>query len=173
MEGLIDVSARWMIRAMAAAALMAPIVSAQAQDFMERSHKQQGPQPEVKPKVDEKAYKAALEKIPVPDKKYDPWGGRVRRIKRRRLRNRTRRRRIRSPARANRYNRGSRKISCCHILRRSAKLPIFRATAYCLLPFSKIRISIDSKTTRRRTESSKSAGNVRPVLLRCQRTHGE
>jgi len=42
---------------------------------MERSHKQQGPQPEVKPKVDEKAYKAALEKIPVPDKKYDPWGG--------------------------------------------------------------------------------------------------
>jgi hypothetical protein len=41
---------------------------------MERSHKQQGPQPEVKPKVDEKAYKAALEKIPVPDKKYDPWG---------------------------------------------------------------------------------------------------
>jgi hypothetical protein len=45
-----------------------------AQDFMERSHKQQGPQPEVKPKVDEKAYKAALEKIPAPKEKYDPWG---------------------------------------------------------------------------------------------------
>jgi hypothetical protein len=26
------------------------------------------------PKVDEKAYKAALDRIPVPDKKYDPWG---------------------------------------------------------------------------------------------------
>ena len=26
------------------------------------------------PKVDEKAYKAALEKIPEPKEKYDPWG---------------------------------------------------------------------------------------------------
>lgn len=26
------------------------------------------------PKIDEKAYKAALDRIPVPDKKYDPWG---------------------------------------------------------------------------------------------------
>ena len=29
---------------------------------------------EKKPKVDEKAYKAALDRIPVPDKPYDPWG---------------------------------------------------------------------------------------------------
>ena len=29
---------------------------------------------ENKPKVDEKAYKAALDRIPVPDKPYDPWG---------------------------------------------------------------------------------------------------
>jgi hypothetical protein len=29
---------------------------------------------EIKPKVDEKAYKAALEKIPEPKEKYDPWG---------------------------------------------------------------------------------------------------
>ena len=28
-----------------------------------------------KPKVDEKAYKAALERIPEPKDKYDPWGG--------------------------------------------------------------------------------------------------
>jgi len=62
------------ISAMAAAALACSAVSAPAQDFMERSHKQQGPQPEVKPKVDEKAYKAALEKIPAPKEKYDPWG---------------------------------------------------------------------------------------------------
>jgi hypothetical protein len=32
------------------------------------------PAPE-KPKVDEKAYKAALERIPDPKEKYDPWGG--------------------------------------------------------------------------------------------------
>lgn len=29
---------------------------------------------EEKPKVDEKAYKAALERIPEPKEKYDPWG---------------------------------------------------------------------------------------------------
>jgi hypothetical protein len=28
-----------------------------------------------KPVVDEKAYKAALERIPEPKEKYDPWGG--------------------------------------------------------------------------------------------------
>jgi hypothetical protein len=33
-----------------------------------------GPPVENKPKVDEKAYKSALEHIPDPDKKYDPWG---------------------------------------------------------------------------------------------------
>ena len=27
-----------------------------------------------KPQVDEKAYKAALDRIPVPKEKYDPWG---------------------------------------------------------------------------------------------------
>jgi len=27
-----------------------------------------------KPEVDEKAYKAALERIPEPKQKYDPWG---------------------------------------------------------------------------------------------------
>ena len=29
---------------------------------------------ESKPKVDDKAYKAALERIPEPKEKYDPWG---------------------------------------------------------------------------------------------------
>jgi hypothetical protein len=32
------------------------------------------PPVENHPKIDEKAYKAALDRIPVPDKKYDPWG---------------------------------------------------------------------------------------------------
>ena len=30
---------------------------------------------EKKPEVDEKAYKAALERIPEPKEKYDPWSG--------------------------------------------------------------------------------------------------
>ena len=29
---------------------------------------------EQKPQIDEKAYKAALERIPEPKEKYDPWG---------------------------------------------------------------------------------------------------
>lgn len=29
---------------------------------------------EKKPQVDEKAYKAALDRIPEPKEKYDPWG---------------------------------------------------------------------------------------------------
>jgi hypothetical protein len=33
-----------------------------------------GPPVDNRPKADEKAYKAALERIPEPDKKYDPWG---------------------------------------------------------------------------------------------------
>jgi hypothetical protein len=32
------------------------------------------PPTENKPKVDEKAYKAALDRIPTPKKPYDPWG---------------------------------------------------------------------------------------------------
>lgn len=32
------------------------------------------PPTENKPKVDEKAYKAALDRIPAPKKPYDPWG---------------------------------------------------------------------------------------------------
>ena len=32
------------------------------------------PRVEKHPPVDEKAYKAALDRIPTPDQKYDPWG---------------------------------------------------------------------------------------------------
>ena len=31
------------------------------------------PSTETKPRVDEKAYKAALDRIPTPKKPYDPW----------------------------------------------------------------------------------------------------
>lgn len=34
----------------------------------------QDKQTEKKPQIDEKAYKAALDRIPEPKEKYDPWG---------------------------------------------------------------------------------------------------
>ena len=39
-----------------------------------RPHDKSEKKSEKKPEVDEKAYKAALEKIPEPKEKYDPWG---------------------------------------------------------------------------------------------------
>jgi len=48
---------------------------AHSQGFTNRKPSNHGGPLEVKkPVVDEKAYKAALDRIPVPDKKYDPWG---------------------------------------------------------------------------------------------------
>jgi hypothetical protein len=47
---------------------------AYSQAFGNRSGGYAGPPPENHPKIDEKAYKAALDRIPSPDKKYDPWG---------------------------------------------------------------------------------------------------
>jgi hypothetical protein len=55
-----------------AAAMLALIVTpvhAQKRPQGEQQKKQ-----DQKPQVDEKAYKAALEKIPEPKEKYDPWG---------------------------------------------------------------------------------------------------
>jgi hypothetical protein len=59
--------------AIVAAALAWSAGPTRAQDFGERSLRPSFPV-ESRPKVDEKAYKAALEKIPVPNQKYDPWG---------------------------------------------------------------------------------------------------
>ena len=57
----------------AAAALALTAAPAQAQG---RRPPQDSAKPaDNKPKVDEKAYKAALERIPEPKDKYDPWGG--------------------------------------------------------------------------------------------------
>jgi len=47
-------------------------ISAHAQGFGKM--KGEGPPVEKHPKVDEKAYKAALDRIPEPRTKYDPWG---------------------------------------------------------------------------------------------------
>lgn len=64
------------ILVIAAAGLALTIASAQAQ--MGGGRRQQhdsGQKADNKPKVDEKAYKAALERIPESKEKYDPWGG--------------------------------------------------------------------------------------------------
>lgn len=44
------------------------------QAFNKKSGGYRGPPVDDHPKVDEKAYKAALERIPTPDQKFDPWG---------------------------------------------------------------------------------------------------
>jgi hypothetical protein len=56
--------------ALAAAAMLFPAV-AYAQ-HKKGSHA--APTTDSKPKVDDKAYKAALDRIPTPKKPYDPWG---------------------------------------------------------------------------------------------------
>lgn len=65
---------RILITATAVLALTA--ASAQAQMGGGRRHSNEsGQKADNTPKVDEKAYKAALERIPDPKEKYDPWGG--------------------------------------------------------------------------------------------------
>jgi hypothetical protein len=64
------------ILVMAAVVLALTAVSAQAQmGGGRRQPNEAGAKADNKPKVDEKAYKAALERIPEPKEKYDPWGG--------------------------------------------------------------------------------------------------
>jgi hypothetical protein len=59
---------------MAAAMLALLALPAYAQMGGKR-HRAEDPKSEQKkPQVDEKAYKAALERIPEPKEKYDPWG---------------------------------------------------------------------------------------------------
>jgi hypothetical protein len=49
-------------------------VLAYSQGFGKKGGGYAGPPPENHPKIDEKAYKAALDRIPAPNKQYDPWG---------------------------------------------------------------------------------------------------
>ena len=62
---------------MVAAVLALTVASAQAQmgGGGRRQPNEGGHKADTKPKVDEKAYKAALERIPDPKEKYDPWSG--------------------------------------------------------------------------------------------------
>jgi hypothetical protein len=60
-----------------AVAILALIVALPAQAQMgggKRSRGDNAKSEQKKPEVDEKAYKAALERIPEPKEKYDPWG---------------------------------------------------------------------------------------------------
>ena len=57
---------------MLAAALLLFAAPAHAQMGKKGSHA--APTTDTKPQVDEKAYKAALDRIPTPKKPYDPWG---------------------------------------------------------------------------------------------------
>ncbi len=69
---------------MRSVAMMSAVVSlavltlapAQAQMGGGRHHQggNDGKSDQKKPQVDEKAYKAALDRIPEPKEKYDPWG---------------------------------------------------------------------------------------------------
>jgi len=59
---------------MAAAMLALIAMPAHAQMGGKRGKSDAGPPTDQTKKVDEKAYKAALEKIPEPKEKYDPWG---------------------------------------------------------------------------------------------------
>lgn len=64
-----------MKRLVAAAGILAMVaVPAYAQMGGGRRHQDDSKSDQKKPQVDEKAYKAALEKIPEPKEKYDPWG---------------------------------------------------------------------------------------------------
>ena len=56
--------------AVAMTALLAMPAHAQTKRPKEDARKTE----EKRPEVDEKAYKAALERIPEPKEKYDPWG---------------------------------------------------------------------------------------------------
>ncbi|MET0705498.1 MAG: hypothetical protein ABWY64_11975 [Tardiphaga sp.] len=60
---------------LAAVALAVLALPAAAQIGGKRNQGGGGPKTEEGPKVDEKAYKAAMERIPEPKVKYDPWGG--------------------------------------------------------------------------------------------------
>ena len=58
----------------AAAVLALIALPASAQMQGKRNQGDQQKKEEKKPVVDENAYKAALERIPEPKEKYDPWG---------------------------------------------------------------------------------------------------
>jgi hypothetical protein len=62
------------MRCLAIVVAMLALGAAPAQAQSRRPLPEQKKAEEKKPLVDEKAYKAALDRIPVSKEKYDPWG---------------------------------------------------------------------------------------------------
>ena len=58
----------------AAAAMLALVAMPAYAQMGGKRHQGNDKTEEKKPQVDDKAYKAALERIPEPKQKYDPWG---------------------------------------------------------------------------------------------------
>ena len=56
-----------------AAVILALFTTTAANAQAKRPRDEQKQKTDDRPKVDEKAYKAALERIPEPKEKYDPW----------------------------------------------------------------------------------------------------
>jgi hypothetical protein len=57
-----------------AAVMLALLTTTAANAQAKRPREEPKQKTDDRPKVDEKAYKAALERIPEPKEKYDPWG---------------------------------------------------------------------------------------------------
>jgi hypothetical protein len=55
------------------AAVILSVLAMPAHAQARRPHGEEKKAKDDRPKVDEKAYKAALERIPEPKEKYDPW----------------------------------------------------------------------------------------------------
>ena len=62
------------MRVFTMAAVMLALLAAPVYAQGHRSRGDDKKTDQKKPQVDEKAYKAALERIPEPKEKYDPWG---------------------------------------------------------------------------------------------------
>jgi hypothetical protein len=64
------------MKAFTVAVVMLALVAVPAHaQFSDKRHRGEDRKTDQKkPQVDEKAYKAALERIPEPKEKYDPWG---------------------------------------------------------------------------------------------------
>jgi hypothetical protein len=58
----------------AAAIFLSLIPPAYSQGLTHFNKRDSAPPAQNVPKIDEKAYKSALERIPAPEKQYDPWG---------------------------------------------------------------------------------------------------
>jgi hypothetical protein len=56
------------------AAVSLLISPAHSQGLGKKGGGYRGPPADDHPKIDDKAYKAALERIPAPKQQYDPWG---------------------------------------------------------------------------------------------------